>query len=87
MDHIEALRQKIASLRSEIATIQESNERYRFGRQSESDSQVDHVHRQQRLQNIQEELIQLSRLGQKTLSLEEMREKHRNRLHLVKRAS
>ena len=87
MDHLDVLCQKIASLRAEIATIQELNERYRFGTQNEAQAQVAHLNRQQRLQDIQEELIQLSTLGQKTLSLEQMREKHRSRLHLVKRAS
>jgi hypothetical protein len=80
MDHLEVLRQKVAQLRSEIANIQELNERHRFGTQSGAEAQVAHVHRQERLQEIQEELMQLSSLGQKALSFEQMREKHRSRL-------
>jgi hypothetical protein len=87
MDHLEALREKIMRLRSEIADIQELNERYRFGGQKGPEAEIAHSHRQGRLQEIQAELIQLSELGRKTLSIEQMREKHRSRLHLVKNAS
>ena len=87
MDHLEALREKIARLRSEIADIQELNERYRFGRQKGAEADIAYSHRQERLQEIQEELVQLSNDGQKTLSIEQMREKHRSRLHLGKNAS
>ena len=87
MDHIEALREKIARLRSEIAEIHELNEQYRFGGQNGAEADIAHSQRQERLQEIQEELIQLSRLSHKTLSIEQMREKHRSRLHLAKNAS
>ena len=87
MDHIKALREKIASLRSEIADIQALNEQYRFGVQRGADARTAHGQRLERLQEIQEELVQLSNLGRKTLSIEQMREKHRSRLHLVKEAS
>jgi hypothetical protein len=87
MDHLEVLREKIARLRAEIADIQELNEQYRFRGQKGAEAGVAHSHRQDRLQQIQEELVQLSQLGQKTLSIEQMREKHRSRLHLVKNAS
>jgi len=87
MDHIEALREKIASLRSEIADIQALNEQYRFGVQRGREAQVAHGQRLERLQEIQEELVQVSNLGRKTLSIEQMRERHRSRLHLVKQAS
>ena len=87
MDHLEVLREKIARLRSEIADIQELNERYRFGRQKGAEADIAHNHRQERLQEIQEELVQLSQLGHRTLWIEQMREKHRSRLHLVKNAS
>ncbi len=87
MDHLEVLREKIARLRSEIADIQELNERYRFRGQKEAEAAIAHSHRLERLQKIQEELVQLSQLGHKTLSIEQMREKHRSRLHLVKNAS
>jgi len=87
MDHLEALREKIARLRSEIADIQELNERYRFGHQKRAEADIAYSHRQERLQEIQEELVQLSQLGHTTISIEQMREKHRSRLHLVKNAS
>jgi hypothetical protein len=87
MDHLEVLREKIARLRAEIADIQELNEQYRFRSQKGAEAEIAHSHRQDRLQQIQEELVQLSQLGQKTLSIEQMREKHRSRLHLVKNAS
>jgi len=87
MDHLEVLRDKIARLRSEVANIQELNEQYRFRGQKEAEAAIAHSRRQERLQEIQEELIQLSQLGHKTLSIEQMREKHRLRLHLVKNAS
>ena len=87
MDHLEALLGKIADLRSEIALIQELNEQYRFGVQKGAEADIAHREREERLRDIQEELVQLSALGQKTLSVEQMREKHRSRLHLVKHAS
>lgn len=87
MDHIKVLREKIAGLRSEIADIQALNDRYRFGGQHGAEAEVGHVQRQERLQEIQEELIQLSSLSHKALSIAQMRENHRSRLHPVKRAS
>ena len=87
MDHLEALQEKIARLRSEIADIQELNDRHRFGGQKGAEAGIAHSHRQERLEEIQAELVQLSELGRKTLSIERMREKHRSRLHLVKNAS
>ena len=87
MDQLEVLREKIARLRSEIADIEELNERYRFRGQKGAEADIAHSHRQERLLGIQEELVQLSQLGHKTLSIEQMRERHRSRLHLVKNAS
>jgi uncharacterized protein (DUF1810 family) len=87
MDHLEVLRDKITRLRSEIADIQELNEQYRFRGQKGAEADIAHSQRQERLQEIQEELVQLSKLGRKTLSIEQMREKHCSRLHLVKNAS
>lgn len=87
MEHIKVLREKIAGLRSEIAEIQALNERYRFGGKNNAEAQIAHGQRLERLQQIQEELIQLSNLGHKTLSFEQMREKHRSRLRIVKQAS
>ena len=87
MDHLEVLREKIACLRTEIANIQALNEQYRFRGQKGAEADIAHSHRQERLQEIQEELVQLSQLGHTTISIEQMREKHRSRLHLVKNAS
>ena len=87
MDHLEVLREKIVRLRSEIADIQELNEQYRCGGQKGAEGDIAYSHRQERLQEIQEELVQLSQLGRKTLSIEQMRERHHSRLHLVKNAS
>ncbi len=87
MDHLEVLREKIARLRSEISDIQQLNTSYRLHKASGTEAQVAHGQRQERLQEIQEELLQLSNLSQKVLSLEQVREKHRSRLHLEKQAS
>jgi hypothetical protein len=51
------------------------------------EAHVVHGKRQERLLAIQQELIQLANLGHKLVSVEEMKEKHRSRLHLVRRAS
>jgi len=87
MDHIGALREKIARLRSEIADVQALNDTYRFGGKHGAEADNAHVQRRERLREIQEELIQLSNLSRKTLSIEQMRENQRARLHLVKRVS
>ena len=87
MDHLEVLREKIASLRAEIAQIRELNEQYRLRAGNQTEAQVAHGQRQEWLQEIQQELTQLSTLGRKVLSAEQMRENHRSRLHLVKEAS
>jgi hypothetical protein len=87
MDHLEVLREKIGRLRIEIAEIQKLNEQYRLDGGSGAEAQVAHGQRQERLQEIQQELTQLAGLGRKVLSVEEMKEKHRSRLHVAKRAS
>jgi hypothetical protein len=87
MDHIEVLREKIARLRSEIRDIQVLNDQHRFGGQKGPEAQIAHVQRQARLEEIQEELIRLSNLSHKALSIEQMRENHYSRLHPVKRVS
>jgi hypothetical protein len=63
------------------------NKQYRHRDQNETEAQVAHGQRQERLQAIQQELAQLAGLGRKVLSVEEIKDKHRSRLHLVKRAS
>ena len=87
MDHVEVLRDKIARLRSEIADIQALNERYRFGAQNGTEAQIAHGQRQERLLEIQGELVQLANLSSKTLSIEQAKENHRSRLNLTKKVS
>ena len=88
MDDLLVLRNKIGCLREEIADIQKLNEQFRRDGLNGADAQVAHGKRMERLQAIQQELGQLANLSRKVVSTEQMREKHRTRLHLVnKRAS
>ena len=89
MDHLTVLRDKIGRLRQEIADIQMLNEQSRRDGWHGADAQVVHGQRNERLQAIQLELVRLADLGRKVVSTEQMKEKHRSRLHLVtrKRAS
>ena len=87
MDHLEMLREKIASLRYEIAQINELNDEHRRRGGSTAEAQIAHGQRLERLQQIQQELAQLSGLGRRVISTEERKEEHRSRLHLVKKAS
>jgi hypothetical protein len=84
MDHLMALRDKIGRLREEIADIQVLNEQFRREGWNGTEAQVAHGQRNERLQAIQLELVRLADLGRKVVSTEQMREKHRSRLHLVK---
>jgi hypothetical protein len=87
MDHLEVLREKVATLRVEIVQLQELNERYR--RQSRPDAQDHFAHgqRQDRLQEIQQELTQIARLGGRLRSVEQIKEQHRSRPYLGKKVS
>jgi hypothetical protein len=85
MDHLGVLRGKIGRLRDEIADIQELNEQFRRDGGNGADAQVTHEHRNERLQAIQQELVQLADLGRRVVSTEQMKENHRSRLHLVER--
>ncbi|MCU1269167.1 MAG: hypothetical protein JWN74_461 [Acidobacteriaceae bacterium] len=89
MDHLGILRDKIGRLREEIADIQKSNEQFRRDGWNGAEAQVGHGQRNERLQAIQQELVRLADLSRKVVSTEQMREKHRTRLHLIeqKRAS
>jgi len=87
MDHLAVLREKVGSLRAEIAQIQKLNDQYRRERGNEIQAQVAHGQRHERLQAIQQELSQLADLGRRVRSVEQMREQHRAGLHLVKKAS
>ena len=84
MDHLGVLRGKIRRLREEIADIQELNEQSRRDGWNGADAQVAHGQRNERLQAIQHELVKLADLGRRVVSTEQMKEKHRSRLHLVK---
>ena len=87
MDHLEVLREKISRIRSEIAQLQELNEQYRREGRHDTHAQIAHGQRQERLEAIQQELVQLADLGGRVLSVEQRREQHRSRLHLTKKAS
>ena len=90
MDHLAVLREKIGRLRDEIAHLQELNDQYRrVGRQgrNETEAQVSHGQRIERLQAIQQELVQLAGLGRRVLSVEQRKQEHRSRLNPVKKAS
>jgi hypothetical protein len=87
MDHLAVLREKIGSLRAEIAEIQEANEQYRRYGRSDTQAQVAHGQRQERLQAIQQELTQLADLGRRVRSVEEMKELHRSRIHPTTKVS
>ena len=87
MDHLAVLREKIAGLRGEIAELQEANEQYRRQGRNEVMAQVAHGQRHERLQAIQQELAKLAGLSRRVLSVEERKEEHRSRMHLVKKAS
>ena len=88
MDHLLVVRDKIGRLREEIPAIQNLNEQFRRDGVNGAQVQVAHGKRMERLQAIQQELVQLADLGRKVVSTDQMREKHRTRLHLVnKRAS
>ena len=83
MDHLEVLREKIGSLRAEIAQLQELNAEYRrAGRRdrNETEAQVAHGQRHERLQAIQQELSQLAGLSGRVLSVEQRKAEHRSRL-------
>ena len=90
MDHLEVLREKIGSLRAEIARLQELNAEYRrAGSQgrNEVQAQIAHGQRHERLQAIQQELAQLAALGGQVRSVEQMKEQHRSSPYLAKKAS
>jgi len=68
----------------EIADLQELNKQFRRDGGNGAEAQVAHEQRNERLQAIQHELLQLADLGRRVVSTEQMKEKHRSRLHLVK---
>jgi uncharacterized protein YecA (UPF0149 family) len=86
MDHLALLREKIARLRAEIADLQELNEQYRR-EQHDTQAQIAHGQRLERLQAIQKELAQLADLGRRVITAEQRKAEHRSRLHAGKNAS
>jgi len=86
MDHLEVLREKVSRLREEIAHIQELNQDYRRRSGHDTAAQVAHGQRHERLQAIQQELARVGDLGRRVVSVESIREKNRNRIHLVDQA-
>jgi hypothetical protein len=82
MDHLGVLRDTIGRLRAEIANIQELNQQFRRDGGKGAGAQVAHGQRSERLQAIQNELMQLADLGRRVVSTEQMKEQHRSRLHL-----
>ena len=87
MEHLEVLREKVASLRSEIAQLQELSQRYRREPKQDAQAHFDHGQRQERLLAIQQELTQLASLGGKVRSIEQTKEQHRSRPYLIHKAS
>lgn len=87
MEHLYVLREKIASLRSEIAQLQELNQRYRREQRLDAQAHFAHGQRQERLLEIQQELTQLARLGKRVHSVEQMKEQHRPCSHLTQKVS
>ena len=73
MDHLAVLCEKVGHLRDEIARLQELNDQYRrAGSQgrNEIEARIAHSQRQERLQEIQQELIQLAGPGRRAFSVE-----------------
>jgi hypothetical protein len=87
MDHLAVLREKIGGLRVEIADLRKLNDEYRRQAHHETEAQVAHGERQERLLAIQQELAQLADLSQRVLSMEQRKAEHRSRLSVVKKAS
>jgi hypothetical protein len=84
MDHLQVLRDKIGRFREEIVDIHELNQQFRRAVRNGAAAQVAHGRRQERLEAIQNELLQLASLGKGVVSTEQRKEKHRWRLHPAK---
>jgi hypothetical protein len=87
MEHLEVLREKMAILSAEIVQLKELNQQYRRQDQNDTEAQVAHGQRHQRLLEIQQQLTQLARLGGQVRSVGQMKNQHRSRPFLVKKAS
>ena len=86
MDHQKVLRDKVVSLRTEIAELHELNEQYRRRKGNGTLDQVAHGQRHERLQGIQKELGRLADLGRTVHTTNQIREHDRTRLQLMKNA-
>jgi hypothetical protein len=84
MDHLRVLRDKVGRFREEIADIRELNDQFRRAVRNDAMAQIAQGRRQERLQAIQHELVQLTDLGRRMDSTEQVKEEHRSRLHPVK---
>jgi len=84
MDHLLVLREKIGRLREEIGDIRRVNEEVRSYSRSGADTEAARGQRNERLQAIQQELVQLADLSRKVISTAQMREKHHSRLNAIK---
>jgi hypothetical protein len=85
MNYLGVLRDKIGSLREEIAEIQELNAQFRRKHENGAVVQVAYGRRIERLQAIQHELGQLARLGSTVVLTEQTKVSHHSSTHLVKR--
>ena len=83
MDYLGVFRAKIERLRGEIADIQELNRQCRSDGRNGTGIQVIHGQRSERLIGIQRELLQLTDLGRKVVSTEQMKGKPSLRLHPI----
>ena len=86
MDHLKVLKEKIVSLREEIARLHELNEQYRRRDNNGTTAQVAHGQRHERLQGIQKELTRLADLGRAVHSANQIREHNRSRTQLGKQS-
>jgi hypothetical protein len=87
MEHLAVLREKVGRLRAEIAQLQELNDRYWLRGRTETEAQIAHAQRHERLQAIQQELSQLAGLGPRVQSVEQMKQQHRVRPYLFRKVS
>jgi hypothetical protein len=81
MDHLRILRSKIGRFRDEIAEIRELNDQFRHTVRNGAVAQSAQDRRQERLQEIQHELVQLATLGSSVVSTEQIKKKQRSRQH------
>jgi hypothetical protein len=75
------------STRNRWCSIRKFGLRYRGQGHNETEAQVAHGQRHERLQAIQQELAQLADLSRRVLSMEQRKGEHLSRLHVVQKAS